>query len=142
MVFDTMVLAYALLNVTEFREEAHRAIERAREVVVPDLFHAELVNVVWQWIRARRLDLDAGLDVLQRGEALPTRVMPTHALWERALALSIARNHSAYDTLFVALAIDIGSKVISNDGPLLRRFPEYVMSVPQFLAETERGRRS
>ena len=141
MVFDTMILAYALINVPEFREEAHRAIERAREVVVPDLFHAELVNVVWQWIRARRLDLDAGLDVLERGEALPTLVVPTHALWERALALSVARNHPAYDTLFVALAIDIGSKVISNDWRLLRRFPEHAISVSQFLAEPGRGRR-
>lgn len=141
MVFDTMVLAYALINVPEFREDAQRAIERAREVVVPDLFHAELVNVVWQWIRARRLNPQAGLDVLQRGEALPTRVVPTRALWEQALALSVARNHPAYDTLFVALAIEMGSKVVSNDRPLLTRFPEHVVSVTQFLAEPGRGRR-
>lgn len=137
MVFDTMVLAYALINVPEFREEAHRAIAQAREVVVPDLFHAELVNVVWQWIRARRLNLDAGLDVLQRGEALPTRVVPTRTLWERALALSVARNHPAYDTLFVALAIETGSKVVSNDHRLLTLFPEHVVSVAQFLAGRE-----
>ncbi len=141
MVFDTMVLAYALMNVPEFREDAHRAIERAREVVVPDLFHAELVNVVWQWIKARRLNLDAGLEILQRGEALPTRVVPTQVLWEHALALSVARNHSAYDTLFVALAIEIGSKVVSNDRPLLRHFPEHVISISQFLAEPGREHR-
>jgi predicted nucleic acid-binding protein len=140
MVFDTMVLAYALINVPEFREDAQRAIERAREIVVPDLFHAELVNVVWQWIKARRLTFDAGLEVLQRGEQLPTRVVSVRALWERALALSLARNHPAYDTLFVALAIEIGSKVVSNDRPLLRRFPEHVLSVAQFLAEPGRGR--
>lgn len=134
MVFDTMVIAYALINVPPFREDAHRALERSREIVVPDLFHAELVNVVWQWIRARRLSLDAGIEVLHRGEALPTRVVPTRALWDRALALSVARNHPAYDTLFVALAIETGSKVISNDRPLLRRFPEHVVSVAQFLA--------
>ena len=135
MVFDTMVLAYALINVPEFREEAHRALARAREVVVPDLFYAELVNVVWQWIKARRLSLDAGLEVLHRGEALPTRVVSTHTLWEHALALSVARRHPAYDTLFVALAIEIGSKVVSNDRLLLTRFPEHVVSVAQFLAE-------
>ena len=141
MVFDTMVLAYALINVPEFREDSQRAIEGAREIVVPDLFHAELVNVVWQWIRARRLDLAAGLGVLQRGQALPTRVVSTRALWERALTLSVARSHPAYDTLFIALAIEIGSKVVSNDRPLLVRFPEHVVSVAQFLAELRRGRR-
>jgi predicted nucleic acid-binding protein len=134
MVFDTMVLAYALINVPPFREDAHRALKRSKDIVVPDVFHAELVNVVWQWIRARRLTLDAGLDVLQRGEALPTRVVPTRALWDRALALSVARNHPAYDTLFVALAIETGSKVVSNDRALARRFPEHVVSVAQFLA--------
>jgi predicted nucleic acid-binding protein len=141
MVFDTMVLAYALINVPEFREDAQRAIERAREIVVPDLFHAELVNVVWQWIKARRLTLEAGLEVLRRGEQLPTRVVSVRSVWERALALSLARSHSAYDTLFVALAIDIGSRVVSNDRQLQRRFPEHVLSVAQFLAEPGRGRR-
>ena len=137
MVFDTMVLAYALINVPEFREDSQRAIEGAREIVVPDLFHAELVNVVWQWIKARRLGLAAGLD----GQALPTRVVSTRALWERALTLSVARRHPAYDTLFVALAIEIGSRVVSNDRPLLVRFPEHVVSVAQFLGELRRGRR-
>ena len=141
MVFDTMVMAYALLNVPEFREDSQRAIEGAREIVVPDLFHAELVNVVWQWIKARRLGLAAGLDALQRGQALPTRVVATPVLWERALMLSVARSHPAYDTLFVALAIEIDSKVVSNDRRLMARFPEHVVSVARFVADLRRGRR-
>lgn len=141
MVFETMVLAYALINVPEFREDSQRAIERAREIVVPDLFNGELLNVVWQWIRARRLGLEAGLEVLRRGQALPTRVVATPALWDRALTLSVARNHPAYDTLFVALAVEIGSRVVSNDRPLLARFPEHVVSLKQFVAELPRGRR-
>lgn len=141
MVFDTMVLAYALINVPEFREDSRRAIEGAREIVVPDLFYTELLNVVWQWIRTRRLSVAAGWDVLQRGQALPTRVVSTPALWQRALTLSVGRRHPGYDTLFVALAVETGSKVVSNDRRLRARFPEHVVSLAGFVTELRRGRR-
>lgn len=133
MVFDTMVLAYALLKVSAFREEAARAIEVAEAIWVPDSFRAELTNVVWQWTSERGTDLDSGLSVLRDAEALISEVFPGNMLWEEALALSIARRHPAYDTLFIALAAIQSSKVVTYDAQLRKKFPEYTISAREFI---------
>jgi predicted nucleic acid-binding protein len=54
-----------------------------------------------------------------------TGFAPIADLWETALDLGITHNHSPYDTLFVALALQQGTTVLTDDGALLRRFPEW-----------------
>jgi predicted nucleic acid-binding protein len=46
VVIDTMVFAYALLGVPEFRDDSLAILEATSEVLVPDSFWAEFVNVV------------------------------------------------------------------------------------------------
>jgi len=104
MVVDTMIFAYALLGVPRFRDEALSVLTNAGEILVPDFFRAELVNVVWQWTRENAIPLSIGLGVLTDADALITQAISTEQLWERALELSVEANHPAYDTLFVALA--------------------------------------
>ena len=76
MVIDTMVFAYALLGVEGFREQALKALESADLVEIPDSLRAELVNVVWKWVKTKGLPLELGLEVLQDSEALIDRVIP------------------------------------------------------------------
>lgn len=133
MVFDTMVLAYALLDEPVFGNEARRALDATEQRWAPDLFRAELANVVWQWIRARSLSIAAGLQVLHDADALVTQVVSTIEIWEQALRLAVVYGHSPYDTLFVALAASKGWKVITYDRSILKRFPDYTISVPDYL---------
>jgi len=140
LIFDTMVLAYSLLKAPGFHEGAAAALAKADEVVAPDLLPAELVNVVWQWVRARRLSLERGLQILDEGERLMTRLVPARMVWDRALRLSVSANHPAYDTLFVALAIQTGTRLVTYDRRLQKLFPEYVISVPEYLRENPQGR--
>jgi predicted nucleic acid-binding protein len=128
-----MVIAYALLGVAEFRDEAMRAIEAAQEIWVPDSCRAELVNIVWQWVQYRDVALETGIEVLWDAETLFTQVVPTPAIWDQALALAVEREHPAYDTLFVALAAVQGSLVVTYDSDLIKKFPKYSISVPDFL---------
>ncbi len=123
MVFDTMVIAYALLGVPGFGDDCLGALSSAREVIVPDLFFAELANVVWLWTRKRGLSLDEGVQMLRRAEALVTKVVPGRSVWEQALLLSTESSHPVYDTLFVALAAREGTCVVTCDGRMLDRFP-------------------
>lgn len=133
MVFDTMVVAYAVLGVEEYAAECQSAFARAEEVVVPDFLRAELVNVVWQWVMRRRLPVDAGLQALRDGEDLLTRVVASEKLWEPALELAAAYKHPAYDMLFVALALKTGSRLLTYDRRLQMLFPGQALSVPDFL---------
>ena len=138
VVFDSMVVAYALLGVIEFRDEATQALEVAEEIWVPDSFRAELVNIVWQWVQFRNVSLGTGIEVLWDAEALVTQVFPASALWDQALELAVERKHPAYDTLFIALASAKDTKLVTYDSDLAKKFPEYCTSVPEFLKKHRR----
>ena len=123
-VFDTNVVADALLGAAGVREEALRSLRDADEIVVPDLFFAELANVVWQYVTRAGVPLSRGLELLDDAESLITRSIPASALWHRALELAVERSHPAYDTLFVALAEAEGTHLVTRDARLKKRFPE------------------
>lgn len=134
MVVDTMVFAYALLNVPEFRDEAVAVLGTLDEVFVPDSLHAELANVVWQWVSHTRVSLKDGLDVLADADQLVSRSYLTRGLWEEALVLAADAHHPVYDTLFVALANATGTRVITYDQKLLAAFPESTLTPLEFLS--------
>lgn len=134
MVVDTMVFAYALLGVPRFRDESLAVLTQVDDILVPDSFRAELVNVVWQWTRENHLTLEVGIDVLTDADSLITYAAPADELWERALELSIAANHPAYDTLFVALAEREETSLITYDTKLRRKFQNQTISPTDFLS--------
>ena len=136
MVFDTMVLAYALLKTADFYESSALAIDAATEIWAPDSLRAEVVNVLWMSVRAGKVSPELAHEILQDLPKLVTHFVPTEVLWDQALDLAIAREHPAYDTLFIALAIQNRQKVITFDGPLMSKFPEWTLSVRDFLKTT------
>ncbi len=133
MVIDTMVFAYALLRVEGFHEESLSVLSKASEILVPDSFRAELTNVVWQWLKARSILLEVCIKVLIEADSLVTQVISSASLWERALTLSLANNHAAYDTLFIALAEKFNTKVVTYDAQICKIFPDYVITPNEFL---------
>lgn len=134
MIFDTMVLAYAVLDVEPFFAESVLALRKAPQILVPSPARAELLNVIWQWIVFRNVSLDAGRMALREAEALVTQFVSIVPYEERALELAVNARHSPYDTLFVALALETGFKVVTYDAALRKRFPNDVLTVPEFLA--------
>jgi predicted nucleic acid-binding protein len=128
-VVDTNVLADALLGVSGVRERAFQLLQEADEVVVPDLFFAELANVVWQYVTRMGLPLARGLEILDDAEALVTRSVPATTLWHRAVELAVEGRHPVYDTLFVALAEAEGTKLVTRDARLRDRFPDLVLGL-------------
>lgn len=132
MVIDTMVFIYALLKVSNFYEESLLVLKKVKKIYVPDIFRAEFTNVLWQWTKNYNISLEMGIDILHDAEALITQVASTQLLWERALELSMQANHAAYDTLFVALAENMKTKVVTYDNKLKKAFPEQVIFPADF----------
>jgi predicted nucleic acid-binding protein len=126
MVIDTMVFVYALLRVESKYEQALSVLAEAEQIIVPDSFFAELGNVVWQWIVFRQLPIDIGLDVLHDAEELVTKVIPVTSILDTALRLSVEKNHSLYDSVFVAAAIQEKVQVITFDRKFADKFPAQV----------------
>jgi len=136
-----MVLAYALLGEPDHRDESLATLRAVKEIWEPDSYRAELLSVVWQWVRTRNLPLEAGAAVLRDAEALVTQVVPSSALWEQALELAAVREHPTYDALFVALAAARDCKVVTYDRAMLAAFPEYTIEPAAYLKGTRRRRK-
>jgi predicted nucleic acid-binding protein len=124
VVFDTNVLAYALLGVTEHRERALDALEHAPDVHVPDVAYAEFANVAWQWISIRGLPEHEAHAALALAEKFVTHATPSADLWHTALELSTVSGVAVYDTLFVALALIRDEPLLTFDRRVLDTFPE------------------
>lgn len=124
-----MVVAFALIGQADLHQRAIRLLRATEELWAPESLRAELVNVLWLWVRHRGVEPSVARDALRDTEALLSGFVPIGDLWEPALELAIAHGHSPYDTLFVALAIRQASKVVTADEALLRRFPEWTASL-------------
>lgn len=134
LVVDTMVLAYALLGFTDLHEESTAVLRAADEVLAPELLRAELTSALWQWTRARRVSADVALTLLRDGEGLVNTFVPTVELRDVAWRLAVERDHSPYDTLFVALAALYQLPLVTYDTKILQKFPEWAVSASDFLA--------
>lgn len=133
MVVDTMVLAYALLGVPDYRETALAVLEASDPIVVPDSCYAELANVVWLWSRTKAISRETGHALLPDAEVLITRSHPTTRLWRQALSLAVEADHPAYDTLCIAAAQHEGTQVVTFDKRLQDAFPDWALAPEAFL---------
>ena len=127
MIIDTTVFAYALLHVEGKYDQAIAALASTDQIVVPDSLFAELGNVVWQWIEFQQLPLPTGLDTMRDAESLIDWVIPSSQIRDAALELAVIADHLFYDTLFIAAAIQIDTKVLTFDRKLANKFSDRVI---------------
>jgi|SRR5215469_160419 len=85
------------------------------QMIVPDLFWAELGNILWKATRQGRCNIAAAHAAL---EALEERNVPTiPSLTVLALALDLANTfgRTVYDSLYIALAVNSKAELITAD---------------------------
>ena len=83
--------------------------------VVPDLFWAELANIVWKAVRHGRLRAASAESALH---AIRDRNFPTvssYILLVEAFAIATAFDRAMYDALYVALAVTSKSQLVTAD---------------------------
>jgi predicted nucleic acid-binding protein len=122
-VVDTNVLAYYAFNTPPFNEEVSSLFSTSFELIAPDSWYAEFLNVVWQAIRFQDISPGYGLELLDEVERLLNWSVPVHSLWREALVVAEENGCSTYDTLFVALAEREHCDLLTYDQQLLTDFP-------------------
>ena len=133
-VVDTNVLAYYALDTAPFSEQLSVFFLEPVELIVPDFWYPEFLNVVWQAVRLRVVALDHGMELLEEAEGLLTGSVPVYSLWREALAVSEEYNCSTYDTLFIVLAERERCNLLTYDRKLLSAFPEITSTPEQALS--------
>lgn len=107
-------------------EPARRLLDVEHQRLVPDLLYAEIANICWQRIRRGTASTD---EVEQRLSALldvPVQVHPSRALAPLALALAAAINQTAYDCMYLAVAVLRHCPLVTAD----RRFYDALGRTP------------
>ena len=122
-VVDTHVIAYYLLATEPFIEEVRTFWHRSLDLSAPALWEAEVSNVLWMAARTRVIDKRQALRRLMLAARLGIRSVPIRRLWRGALARALNSNVSAYDALFVELAVRERKPLVTFDARLLTAFP-------------------
>jgi predicted nucleic acid-binding protein len=83
--------------------------------LVPDLFWAELANIMWKAVRQQRLRVASAESALgaMRERSFPT--VSSHTLLVEAFAIATAFDRAVYDALYVALAVNSKSQLVTAD---------------------------
>ena len=129
-VVDTNVVAYLWLP-GALTAAAERLLAEDADWAVPVLWRSEFRSVLTGAVRRRTLSLARANAVAAAAEsALRGREFAV----ETAHVLSLANRSgcSAYDCEFVALAEDLGARLVSHDAAVLRAFPGVAVPLQVF----------
>lgn len=110
--------AFALLNKYEKNEV---------QFVVPDLFYVEIASAIWKAVRVGRVPRAYGDQALLLLFQREFTTVPSLKLLEQAFRIATDYGRTVYDSLYVALAVQTNSQLITADerlaNSLASRFP-------------------
>lgn len=92
-----------------------RYVDSEIEFIVPDVFWAEIGNVLWKGARQRRWRQDEAEAAAADMRARDFTTMPSATLLLEALRIAFAYDRSVYDCLYVALAVQAKTDLITAD---------------------------
>jgi len=97
------------------------------QFVVPDLFHVEIASAIWKAVRVGRVSRAFGDQALVLLTQREFATVPSLKLLDGAFQIAAEYGRTVYESLYVALAIQTESQLITADGRLAKalaaRFP-------------------
>ena len=129
-VVDTNVVAYLWLP-GDFTTAAERLLADDAEWAVPLLWRSEFRSVLAGAHKRRTLSLPRANEIAATAEL---QLRGREFSVDTAHVLSLARQSgcSTYDCEFVALAHDLGVRLVTNDTAVLRAFPDVAVPLQRF----------
>ena len=85
------------------------------EFIVPDLFWAELANLLWKAVRSRRCTREHAELALLQTQARQFLTVASVSLVEIAFGLASRLDRSVYDSIYIALALEKGATLVTAD---------------------------
>ena len=94
------------------------------KLVAPVILYAEIANALWKRMLRGDMDRQKTLETGERFDEICPVLLPIEDLVQRALELAIDSRHPVYDCLYVALAEQLSSELITADERLYRAFAD------------------
>lgn len=94
---------------------ALRLLSGRYHLVAPDLIRAEFGNIVWKLYARGTLDAKEASDMVEHFLSMPLEIHDSTYLLALALQIAIATKRTVYDSLYLALAMDVNGTVLTAD---------------------------
>ena len=130
IVADTNLIAYLLVD-GPFTEEARAVYEKDPDWVAPSFWRSEFRNVLVLSLRHGVMSFTDALEILEDADLLMGGKDRDSASY-RILRLAADSGCSAYDCEFVALALDLGVPLVTEDRALIEKFKPTAVSMKSF----------
>ncbi|MHB8777836.1 MAG: type II toxin-antitoxin system VapC family toxin [Anaerolineales bacterium] len=131
IVIDTNIIAYLHID-GELTQQAINLLRKDSHWIAPPLWRSEFRNILINYVRHNVLTLEVAQRLMQ--EALITMnkkdISPSNDL---ILSLAANSSSSAYVCEFVALAQEIGCKLITGDKQIVKDFPGMAISLDEYM---------
>ena len=137
IVVDTNIIAYLFIS-GEFSKHAENVLLKDPRWAAPLLWRSELRSILTQYIRKELLSPEDAVDIMEHASQLIEN-NEYDVSSKQVLTLATKSNLSAYDCEFVALAKDLGLKLVTADQKIVEAFPEYVLRLQTYTGSTGDG---
>lgn len=117
-VLDASAAANIILR-TDLAPVLIEKLGQGRLVIAPTLFHGEVANTLWKYVRCGDLDKDTALARYAEAIGLVDVFEADESLTTEALSAAIRYNHPVYDLLYVILARRHGCRIMTVDKRLI-----------------------
>ena len=116
----TPLVIDASVGLKWFLPEVHSIVSRRLtlgnfELNVPSLFYVEVGNALWMKTRRSELTPADAETIFSELSALPLLRHPDAPLGATGLSIALQTQRSVYDCIYLALAIQLGTQVVTAD---------------------------
>ncbi len=94
---------------------ARRLLEQNHAYFAPDLLYAELANITWKKVRSGYLSREQGERLMRDLTTVAVETISCRELARDAYSLAVASGRSAYDAMYLALAVRLDTQMITAD---------------------------
>ena len=117
-VLDASAAANIILR-TKLAPALIEKLKRSHLVIAPGLFHSEIANTLWKYVRFGDLDKETALARYAEAIGLVDVFEADEQLTAEALSTAIRYNHPVYNMLYVILARRHGCSILTVDKKLI-----------------------
>lgn len=116
-VVDTSVVSQYFISQT-YTPQARVLIARmysGDDLYIPEFSLLECANVLWKEVRFRGLSQTNAAEIIAELLKLPFQIVSVKHLLPRALEIGLSHQLAIYDSLYIALALDLNLPLITVD---------------------------
>jgi predicted nucleic acid-binding protein len=127
IVVDSNVLAYLYLP-SDYTAHAEKLLEQDADWAAPVLWRSEFRNILAGYTRRKALTFEQACSLQAEAESL---LAGSEFEVDSRAVLELVRDSdcSAYDCEFIALAMKLNTKLVTEDKKLLRAFPTLAVAL-------------